>query len=490
MIDQQSLVPEKFQPKSNLVTRSLFNSLDTVKANHNTCLKVGIFISLAAVMQIPSLNQSAQATNTNNFKSQSLSSNQDKSFGYLGQKNKITDFLPRILSLINVSVKLQPETPTTDLSKFSANPNISPTYNQANRQNIIANRKKSYRATNIDSSSKSQQLIHLVQRGDTINQIARKYKVSRDELVQLNQLKNSNIIFVDQRLEIPISKANQVSPHTNGQPGSTMTSVVPSQAISSEETISKANSASLVSTVAPNNLSKLRQEKLNQEASQDDPYIAKLRAEIELLRARNKRQKSEIGNSQQLSSSLAVSNSEEKYQLESGREKSSGTTVKLNSSKPKYNLQPNLLEENAIALTLPPLPNYEEYLPSAFDGYIWPAKGVLTSGYGMRWGRMHQGIDIAAPLGTPIVAAASGEVISVGWQSGYGNLVKLEHLDGSVTVYAHNRRNLVSHGQQVDQGEQIAEMGSTGHSTGPHLHFEIHDKKQGIVNPLAFLSRK
>ncbi len=490
MIDQQkNLVPEKFQPESNLVVRSLLNSLDTVKINQNTCLKVGIFISLAAVMQVPSLNQSAQATDTNNFKSQRLSSNQDKSFGYLGQRNKITNFLPRILSLINVSVKLQPETPTNDLSKFSTISNISPTYNQANRQNRIANRKKSYRATNIESPPKSQQLIHLVQRGDTINQIARKYKVSRDELVQLNQLKNSNIIFVDQRLKIPVSKANQVSLNTTEQGESKLTSAIASQTIS-QETISRQNAASLVSQISPNNLPNLSQERLNQEASQDNPYIAKLRAEIELLRAQNKQQKSEIDNRNRSVSSLATYHSGEKYPLESDREKSSVTTVKLNSTKPKYDLQPSLLEENTIALTLPPLPDAEEYLPSAFDGYIWPAQGVLTSGYGWRWGRLHRGIDIAAPVGTPVMAAAPGEVISAGWHGGYGNLIKLEHLDGSVTLYAHNNRNLVSHGQKVAQGQQIAEMGSTGNSTGSHLHFEIHDKNREIRNPLAFLSKR
>lgn len=469
MIDQQSLVPEKFQPESNLVDRSLLNSLDTVKTSHNACLKVGISISLAAIMQVPGLNQSAQATDTNNFKSQSLSSSQDKGFSYLGQKNSITTFLPRILSLINVSVKLQPETPTNDLSKLSANSNISPTYNQGNRQNIIVNRKKLYQATNIESSPKSQQLIHLVQRGDTINQIARKYKVSRDELVQLNQLKNSNIIFVDQRLKIPASKANQVSLNTNEQAGAKLTRAIASQTIS-QETIPKEHPASLVSQISPNNLPKLK----------DDPYIAKLRAEIELLRAQNKQQKAEIGNNERLSSSLTTYNSDKKYQLESDQAK---------SSKPRYNLQPNLLEENAIALTLPPLPDSEEYLPSAFDGYIWPAQGVLTSGYGWRWGRLHRGIDIAAPVGTPVVAAAPGEVISAGWHGGYGNLIKLEHLDGSVTLYAHNNRNLVSHGQQVAQGEQIAEMGTTGRSTGSHLHFEIHDKNREIMNPLAFLSK-
>lgn len=123
--------------------------------------------------------------------------------------------------------------------------------------------------------------------------------------------------------------------------------------------------------------------------------------------------------------------------------------------------------------------------------YIWPAKGVLTSGYGMRWGRMHKGIDIAAPVGTPVVASAPGIIVTAGWNSGgYGNLVEIQHPDGSLTLYAHNNRILVRRGQEVTQGQQIAEMGSTGHSTGPHTHFEMHPTGRGAVNPIAFLPRK
>ena len=126
-----------------------------------------------------------------------------------------------------------------------------------------------------------------------------------------------------------------------------------------------------------------------------------------------------------------------------------------------------------------------------FNGYIWPTKGVVTSGYGMRWGRMHKGIDIAAPIGTPVVAAAPGIVVSAGWNSGgYGNLVEIQHPDGSVTLYAHNNRILVRRGQEVQQGQQISEMGSTGFSTGPHCHFEVHPAGRGAVNPIAFLPSK
>jgi len=134
---------------------------------------------------------------------------------------------------------------------------------------------------------------------------------------------------------------------------------------------------------------------------------------------------------------------------------------------------------------------YQPGSPAQFNGYIWPTKGVITSGYGMRWGRMHKGIDIAAPIGTPVVAAAPGVVVSAGWNSGgYGNLVEIQHPDGSLTVYAHNNRILVRRGQEVAQGEQISEMGSTGRSTGPHCHFEVHPPGRGAVNPIAFLLRQ
>lgn len=146
-----------------------------------------------------------------------------------------------------------------------------------------------------------------------------------------------------------------------------------------------------------------------------------------------------------------------------------------------------------VSPELPPLGSGSEFLPGApasFEGYIWPTKGVLTSGYGWRWGRMHKGIDIAGPVGTPIVAAADGVVSYAGWNSGgYGYLVEIQHPDGSLTLYAHNNRILVQVGQQVAQGQQISEMGSTGYSTGPHLHFEVHPSGKGATNPMAFLPR-
>ena len=457
MTQNSNLSLTNFQPESNLLDKSSCKSVNKSKIANNTCLKLGISISLAAAIHLPNFNQAAQATDLTNFQVQSLSPTRNDGFGSIGRQNKIASFLPRILSLIPFSAKSRATNLANDLRELRTDAVVASAPQQINRVNIVANRQKSDLVTDTEaeysvslatakySSVKSPQRIHQVQRGDTINKIAKKYQVSREELIKLNQIKNSNIIFVDQRLKLPATATDNQTNHQIN----------------------------------------------NQINNQDDPYIAKLRADIELLRAQSQKQKSAISKSSTSASLLSKSNSEEKYQLESDAKKSSkspGAIPKLDSPEPRYNLQPNLLEENAVALNLPPLPDSDEYLPSAFDGYMWPAKGVLTSGYGWRWGRMHRGIDIAAPVGTPIVAAASGEVISAGWHSGYGNLVKLEHLDGSVTLYAHNHRNLVSHGQKVNQGEQIAEMGSTGYSTGSHLHFEVHSKNQEVLDPLALLN--
>jgi murein DD-endopeptidase MepM/ murein hydrolase activator NlpD len=145
-------------------------------------------------------------------------------------------------------------------------------------------------------------------------------------------------------------------------------------------------------------------------------------------------------------------------------------------------------------LVLPPLSSVDTYLPDEMQignfNYIMPAKGVLTSGYGPRWGRMHRGIDIAAPVGTTVVASAPGVIQKAGWNSGgYGKLVEVRHSDGSVTRYAHNNRISSRVGQFVRQGEKIAEMGSTGRSTGSHTHFEIRPAGKGAVNPMGLLNR-
>ncbi|MFN2495284.1 MAG: M23 family metallopeptidase [Pseudonocardiaceae bacterium] len=118
---------------------------------------------------------------------------------------------------------------------------------------------------------------------------------------------------------------------------------------------------------------------------------------------------------------------------------------------------------------------------------VMPADGVLTSGFGARWGTMHYGIDIANSIGTPIYATTDGVVVESGPASGFGMWVRLLHDDGTISVYGHINKSLVTEGQRIAAGEQIATMGNRGQSTGPHLHFEIWLDGTKKVNPLSWL---
>jgi peptidoglycan DL-endopeptidase CwlO len=119
-------------------------------------------------------------------------------------------------------------------------------------------------------------------------------------------------------------------------------------------------------------------------------------------------------------------------------------------------------------------------------GLIWPLSGPITSPFGPRWGGFHPGIDIGAPTGTPIHAAAAGTVIWCGWESGYGNLTVIDHHNGIATAYGHQSRIEVSCNQDVAQGQEIGLVGCTGFCTGPHLHFEV--RVNGTpVDPLGYL---
>jgi murein DD-endopeptidase MepM/ murein hydrolase activator NlpD len=128
---------------------------------------------------------------------------------------------------------------------------------------------------------------------------------------------------------------------------------------------------------------------------------------------------------------------------------------------------------------------YTRSSPSA-SGFIWPVSGPVVSPFGMRWGRMHTGIDIAVGYGTPIHAAASGRVIYAGWMDGYGNLVFVDHGGGISTGYAHQSSIAVSNGETVSQGQVIGYVGCTGHCFGPHLHFEVR-MNGSPVDPLGYL---
>jgi murein DD-endopeptidase MepM/ murein hydrolase activator NlpD len=122
--------------------------------------------------------------------------------------------------------------------------------------------------------------------------------------------------------------------------------------------------------------------------------------------------------------------------------------------------------------------------------FIMPTKGIFTSGFGYRWGVLHAGIDLANSIGTPIHAVSDGVVIDSGPTAGYGMWVKLRHADGTVTLYGHVNTTLVSVGQRVMAGDQIATMGNRGNSTGPHLHFEVLLGGTQRVDPVPWLAKR
>jgi murein DD-endopeptidase MepM/ murein hydrolase activator NlpD len=321
-------------------------------------------------------------------------------------------------------------------------------------------------------------LVYQVQPGDTLDKIASKYDSSRQELVQENQISNPNLIKVAQNLTIPTEQL--ATKETSNQVKSVNSPI--------DQKIQEQSSLYVEKLKA--DVNKLRQEYQPNavEIAQNTSIPVAQYDDEEIITASRNRSHSTLQVKVEDRRTPATNLTEDKTQP------SQGTMIATTpTAAEQYNpfLQTSIGE--IVSPNLPPLANPDRYLPNTptFNGFIWPAKGVFTSGYGWRWGRMHKGIDIAAPIGTPIVASAEGEVVTAGWNSGgYGNLVKLKHADGSLTVYAHNKRLLVRRGQKVEQGQRIAEMGSTGRSTGPHLHFEIHPNGRSAVNPVAFLPKK
>ncbi|WP_433262394.1 M23 family metallopeptidase [Actinosynnema sp. CS-041913] len=119
-----------------------------------------------------------------------------------------------------------------------------------------------------------------------------------------------------------------------------------------------------------------------------------------------------------------------------------------------------------------------------------PAQGTFTSGFGSRWGTTHFGVDIANSIGTPILSAMEGVVVEAGPASGFGLWVRVQHGDGTITVYGHVNEILVSQGQHVGAGQQIATMGNRGQSTGPHLHFEVWIGGSQKIDPIGWLGER
>lgn len=404
--------------------------------------------------------------------------------------------------------------------------------------------------SDVDSSASSQLLdtdvlvptTHQIRVGETLADIARQYSISTEQLAEVNRIRNPNRIFAGRILTLP-----EGSVSSTGLIGSTE-SISPNSVVAAA--LDDGESPSLVSlssdrvdsfpdaygSVSPERLLEADEARsvVSDTPVDSEFYVSRLLGEIEKLSEDYRSESSErvtesdtvlinedsgsVGSEvvayvpgieatpQELSPisdvPLVIESTVESSSVDTP-ESMGVSDYEASDEPPELVAVAPLGSENYVPLNepvtgrmvspdLPPLAGPENYLPSgssSFNGYVYPAQGTLTSGYGWRWGRMHRGIDVAAPIGTPIVAAAPGVIEYSGWNSGgYGNMVEVRHPDGSMTRYAHNSRNLVRVGQQVSQGEQIAEMGSTGYSTGPHVHFEIHMPDQGTVDPVAYLS--
>jgi Membrane proteins related to metalloendopeptidases len=145
------------------------------------------------------------------------------------------------------------------------------------------------------------------------------------------------------------------------------------------------------------------------------------------------------------------------------------------------NLQAKIAAQLAPGNALPAGP-----IQGGSSGIIWPVNGPIVSGFGMRWGSMHEGVDIAVSTGTPIRAAASGTVAIAAWTGGYGNYTCIDHGGGLSTCYGHQESFAVSGGQRVSQGQVIGYSDCTGHCFGPHVHFEVRINGQA-VDPMGYL---
>ncbi len=358
-----------------------------------------------------------------------------------------------------------------------------------------------------------------VQRGDTLAAIARRHGLSLEALVEANRISNPNWIRVGQSLVIPggVPDSAEATVARTPSPTPVTREVAPTQVAATTPVRVLSDPARPETSGAA-------------EPAVADPFVGNLLASVEVARAQREASVESAPGAIAvpttaagpatpataapvlLASSPGIAEpaaEAEETLLSSTQIASSPSTTEtttLSASRQRELLAAAPLGSEAYAPInrtpvgqivspgMPMLPDTSEYLPDAparFAGYVWPSQGVLTSGFGWRWGRRHQGIDIAGPVGTPIVAAADGVVERSGWNSGgYGNMVDIRHPDGSLTRYAHNSRNHVRVGQQVRQGQLIADMGSTGRSTGPHVHFEIHLPGSGPVNPVAHLPRR
>jgi len=318
---------------------------------------------------------------------------------------------------------------------------------------------------NINPPKNAEPIIYTVKAGDNLWNISRKYGVSVEVIISVNNLKEKDLLSLGQKLEIPaigggISKSNQKQ-----EPTIVTYTVVKGDTLWS---ISRRYDVNMSTIISANNLKEISRLSIGQKLKLPITNMDIAKAE---------------GYDQEAAAEEII------YYVKKGESLwsiSREYNVKLESIIAANNIKDASRISAGQQLRIPNVSGAR----SNICNFIWPVRGRITSPYGMRVisGRkdFHAGIDIGGPTGTTIVAAESGRVSYAGYMRGYGNVIILSHDGGYSTVYGHNSVNLVRKGQYVKRGSIIAKLGSTGNATGPHLHFEIRASGKP-VNPLSYL---
>lgn len=318
---------------------------------------------------------------------------------------------------------------------------------------------------NISQPENAEPIVYTVKAGDNLWNISRKYGVSVEVIVSVNNLKEKNLLSIGQKLEIPAIGGGVSNSNQKQEPTIITYTVVKGDNLWS---ISQRYDVKMSTIITTNNLKEISRLSIGQKLKLPITNMDIAKAE---------------GYDQEAAAEEIV------YYVKKGES--------LWSISREYNVKlESIIAANSITdaskistgqqLRIPNVPGAR----SNIGNFIWPARGRITSPYGIRVisGRkdFHAGIDIGGPTGTNIVAAESGRVSYAGNMRGFGNVIILSHDGGYSTVYAHNSVNLVKKGQYVDRDSVIAKMGRTGNATGSHLHFEIRLSGKP-VNPLPYL---
>ncbi len=318
---------------------------------------------------------------------------------------------------------------------------------------------------NISQPENAEPIVYTVKAGDNLWNISRKYGVSVEVIIEVNNLRDKDLLSLGQKLEIPAIGGRISDSNQKQEPTIITYTVVKGDTLWS---ISQRYDVKMISIISVNNLKEISRLSIGQK-------LKLLITNMDIAKAE--------GYSQEAVAEEII------YYVKKGES--------LWSISRDYNVKlESIIAANSITdaskisigqqLRIPNVPGAR----LSICNFIWPVRGRITSPYGVRVlnGRkeFHAGIDIGGPTGTNIVAAESGRVSYTGYMRGFGNVIILSHDGGYSTVYGHNSVNLVKKGQYVKKGSIIGKVGRTGNATGSHLHFEIRLGGKP-VNPLSYL---